>query len=64
MINPELKKKLEALEDALLDLAVILDCETTEVLQNEGLMLGDSQDGNYPSWYVKIVPTHWRDRLA
>lgn len=64
MINLEIKKKLEALEDALLDLAVVLDCETTEVLQNEGLMLGDSQDGNYPNWHIKIVPVSWRDRLA
>ena len=63
-MDDRLKAKLEKLEDALLDLACDLPCETDEILQTEGLLLGDSQNANYPMWMIKIIPSHWRDRLA
>ena len=59
-----LREKIERLEDALLEVACELDCDTDEVLQTEGLLLGNSGDSNYPMWLLKIVPQHWRDRLV
>ena len=63
-MDAKLKAKLEKLEDALLDLACDLDCDTDEIFQTEGILLGDSQNANYPMWLLKIVPQHWRDRLS
>jgi len=64
MISPELRKSIENVENALLDLAPQLDNETAELLQKEGLVLGDPQDANFPMWQIKIVMPHWKDVLV
>jgi len=64
MISPELRKSIENVENALLDLAPLLDGDTAEMLQKEGLVLGDPKDANYPMWMIKIVMPHWKDILV